>query len=129
MARIDDMRERYEKFSQGDIPGATDMWADDFVWQGPNSSEVPGSGEHQGKQAALEVLGQAVGAWDEYVLTADECFEQGGTVVVLGHTDIKKGDQSITAPVVHIWRFEGDQIKRFQFLTDTLQGAKLLGVA
>src|SRR3712207_7344957 len=76
MARIDDMRERYEKFSQGDIPGATDLWADDFVWQGPNAGEVPGSGEHQGKPAALEVLGQAVGAWAEYVLTADEFFER-----------------------------------------------------
>jgi hypothetical protein len=29
---------------------------------------------------------------------------------------------------VHIWRYDGDQIKRLQILTDTLQTAELLGV-
>src|SRR3712207_7021547 len=31
--KIDQMRERYDKFNQGDIDGATDLWADDFTWQ------------------------------------------------------------------------------------------------
>jgi hypothetical protein len=74
------------------------------------------------------VLQQAVGAWDEFRLSADEFFEDGDTVVVLGHTDVKKGDNSARLPVVHIWRWQGDQIKRFQILTETLQSAKLLGV-
>jgi hypothetical protein len=39
------------------------------------------------------------------------------TVVVLAHTD------------VHIWRFEGGQVKRLQLLTDTHQSAQLLGIA
>ena len=126
--KIDQMRERYDKFSQGDIDGATDLWADDFVWDGGDSSELPGGGEHNGKQEALEVLGQVVGSWDEFRLTPDEFLEEGDTVVVLGHTDVKKGDQSAELPVVHIWRWEGDQIKRFQILTDTFQTAKLLGI-
>jgi ketosteroid isomerase-like protein len=126
---VEEMRERYEKFNQGDIEGATNQWADDFVWQGPNSTELPGGGEHTGKQEALQVLQKAVGAWDEFKLSADEFFEEGDTVVVLGHTDVKKGDKSAQVPVVHIWRWEGDQIKRFQVLTDTLQSAQLLGIA
>jgi hypothetical protein len=32
-------------------------------------------------------------------------------------------------PVVHIWRFEGDEVKRLQLLTDTLRSARVLGVA
>jgi uncharacterized protein len=126
---IDAMRERYDKFNQGDIEGATDQWADDFVWQGSNSTELPGGGEHTGKDEALQVLQQAVGAWDEFNLSADEFLEEGDTVVVLGHTDVKKGDKSAQVPVVHIWRWEGDQIKRLQLLTDTLQAAQLLGIA
>jgi len=127
--RIDETRERYAKFSQGDVEGAVSNWADDFVWQGGNSEELPGGGEHRGRDAALQVMGQAVGSWDEFNLVADEFFEDGDTVVVLGHTDVKKGDQSAQLPVVHIWRWEGDQAKRLQILTDTYQGAKLLGIS
>ena len=124
----DRLKQGYQAFSQGDIQTATENWTDDFTWQGTNSEELPGGGEHKGKEAALEVLQKAVGAWDEFKLSADEFYEDGDTVVVLGHTDVKKGDNSAEIPVVHIWRFEGDQVCRLQILTDTLQGAKLLGV-
>jgi ketosteroid isomerase-like protein len=127
--RIDEMRKRYDEFNQGDIQGATQDWADDIVWQGSNSTQLPGGGEHRGKDEVLNVLQQAVGAWDEFKLSPDEFFEDGDTVVVLGHTDVKKGDQSAQTPVVHIWRWQGDQIKRLQILTDTLQVAQLLGAA
>ncbi len=127
--KIEQMRQRYEDFNQGDIESATQEWADDVVWQGSNSTELPGGGEHKGKDEALQVLQQAVGAWDEFKLSADEFFEDGDTVVVLGHTEVKKGDQSADTPVVHIWRWEGDQIKRLQILTDTHQTAQLLGQA
>jgi ketosteroid isomerase-like protein len=123
------MRQRYDEFNQGDIQGATQDWADDFVWDGPGSAELPGGGQHTGKDQALEVLQQAVGAWDEFKLSVDEFFEDGDTVVVLGHTEQSKGGKSAKTPVVHIWRWQGDQIKRFQILTDTLQAAQLLGIA
>ena len=59
--KSDALRERYELFSQGDLERALDMWSDDFVWEGANASELPGSGRHEGKQAAIEVLQQVVG--------------------------------------------------------------------
>ncbi len=42
---------------------------------------------------------------------------------------MKKGDQSAEVPVVHVWRFEGDEVKRLQILTDNYQTAQLLGIA
>jgi uncharacterized protein len=129
-AKADLLRERYEQFSQGDLENALSNWTDDFAWEGSNSEELPGGGTHQGRDKALEVLQQAVGAWDEFNLTADEFYENGDTVVVLGHTQVKKGDQSAKVPVVHIWRFRGDdQVCRLQILTDTFQTAQLLGKA
>jgi ketosteroid isomerase-like protein len=128
MTRKDELKQRYDAFSRGDLESALDLWADDFVWQGSNSTELPGGGEHTGKDQAVQVLQQAVGAWDEFNLVADEFFEEGDSVVVLGHTEVKKGGQSARLPVVHIWRFEGDQIKRLQILTDTHQSAQLLGI-
>ena len=98
-SRIETMQQRYEEFNQGDIESATQLWADDIVWQGANSTELPGGGEHRGKDEALQVLQQAVGAWDEFRLSADEFFEHGDTVVVLGHTQVRKGDDSRETPV------------------------------
>jgi len=86
-------------------------------------------GEHAGRTAALGALQRAAGAWDEFRFSPDEFFENGETVVVLGHSDLRKGAISATTPVVHIWRWEGGQITRFQFVTDTLQLARLLGLA
>lgn len=125
---VDLMRQRYEQFSQGDLENALADWADDIVWQGSNSTELPGGGEHHGREAAMRALQSAVGAWDEFNLQADEFFEDGDTVVVLGHNSVKKGGQSAKVPVVHVWRWSGDQIKRLQILTDTHQTAQLLGL-
>ena len=127
--RADRMRQRYQEFSQGDLDAALQDWADDFVWQGSNWTDLPGGGEHRGKDQAIKVLQEAVGAWDAFELTPDEFYEQDDTVIVLGHTNVKKGDQSAKVPVVHIWRWEGDQVKRLQILTDTYQTAQLLGKA
>jgi hypothetical protein len=98
------------------------------VWEGSNASELPGSGRHEGKQAAVGVLQQVVGVWDWFELTADEFVEQGDTIVVLGHVDAAKDDRSAKIPFVHIWRYRGDQICRLQILTDTLETGRTLGV-
>ena len=123
------LKERYEKFGQGDLEGALDLWTDDFVWEGSSSSDLPGAGRVEGKEAAIEKLQGAVGAWDKFELSADEFIEEGDTVVVLGHTDLAKGDKSARVPVVHIWRYRGDdEICRLQILTETLESARVLGI-
>jgi ketosteroid isomerase-like protein len=126
---LDTLKQGYEDFNKGDIEAASRPWADDIVWQGSNSEDLPGGGTHEGKDAFLEVLQQAVGAWDEFSLSADEFFDNGDSIVVLGHNKVKKGDQSAELPVVHIWRFENGEVKRLQLLTDTHQAAQLLGQA
>lgn len=124
---VDRAKQAYEAFSNGDVQAATENWAADIVWQG-GGQDLPGGGEHQGKDAALEVLGKAVGAWDEFVLHMDEFVDGGDTVVALGHTHVKKGGKEAQLPVVHILRFEGEELKRLQILTDTHEAAKVLGV-
>lgn len=123
---VDLLKKGYADFSSGDIQAATAPWSDDFTWEGPDSEELPGSGRHEGKDAALQVLQKAVGAWDEFNLSADEFVDGGDTVVVLGHNEASKGGNSIKQPVVNIWRFEGGTPVRLQILTDTLQSAKAL---
>ncbi len=93
------------------------------MWPGSNSAELPGGGEHRGKDQAPHALQRAVGAWDEFKLSADEFFEAGDIVVVLGHTAVKMGDRSTKTPVVHIWRWPGEQIKRIQPRTRVIRRA------
>ena len=126
---LDTLKQGYEDFNKGDIEAASRPWADDIVWQGSASEDLPGGGTHKGKDAFLQVLQQAVGAWDEFSLTADEFFDNGDSIVVLCHNSVKKGDKSADLPVVHIWRFENGEAKRLQLLTDTYQAAQLLGQA
>lgn len=126
---IDRVRRGYAALDRGDIAAATQDWADDFVWEGPGSADLPMGGQHAGRAAAVGVLQRAAAAWDEFRFSPEEFFENGETVVVLGHSEVRKGGVSATTPVVHIWRWHGEQIKRFQFVTDTLQLARLLGLA
>ncbi len=121
----DTAKQAYEAFSKGDVEGATGNWADDIVWQG-GGQDLPGGGEHQGKEEALQTLQKAVGSWDEFSLHMDEFVGDGETVVALGHSHVKKGGNEAQLPVVHILRFDGDQLKRIQILTDTHEANKVL---
>src|SRR3954466_11253715 len=124
---VDKAKQGDEAFSNGDVQAATENWADDIVWDG-GGQDLPGGGEHQGKDAALDVLGKAVGAWDEFTLHMDEFVEAGDTVVALGHSHVKKDGREGQLPVVHILRFDGGKVKRFQILTDSHEAAKVLGI-
>ena len=123
---VDTAKDAYQKFSSGDIDGATENWADDIEWDG-GGQDLPGGGTHSGKDAALQVLQKAVGSWDEFSLSMDEFVDGGDTVVALGHSNVKKGGNSAELPVVHILRFQGDQLRRIQILTDTHEANKVLG--
>ena len=127
-SKTDALKERYERFRQGDLVGALDLWTEDFVWDGDESG-LPGSGRHEGKQAAIRIVQETVGAWDMFELSADEYVEQGDTVVVLGHMDVAKDNRSGRLPLVHIWRYRDEGICRLQPMVDSLGMAKLLGLA
>jgi len=124
---IDALKDAYKAFSEGDAESAADAFADDAVWEGSNSTELPGGGKHEGKEAIVEAMQSVAGGWDEYDLTPDEFFENEDTVVVLLHADVK-GAESGQLPTVHIARFEDGKIRRFQALTDTLLSAQYLGL-
>jgi ketosteroid isomerase-like protein len=122
----DALKQGYERFGQGDIEGAMEVWHDDIRWEGSESTRIPGNGVHEGKQAVAQSLQDTVQAYDTFTVTPDEFIEDGDTVVTLGHTEASKGDRSEKLPFVHIWRFEGGKVKRAQILTDTAVAAELL---
>ncbi len=90
---VDRIRQGYDELARGDIQRAAQDWAEDFVWQCLHSAELPMGGEHVGRAPALRVLQRVAGPWDEFRFCAEEFFEDGETVVVLGHSDVMKGRQ------------------------------------
>jgi len=136
----DALRERYERFSRGDLEGALDLWTDDFVWEGTldlltedsyrsDSFALPGSERHEGKQAAIEALQRWLSAWDSFEITPDDFVENGHTVLMLGHTRVVKDEQARTLPALHICSFRDDgRQDGVRILTDTRVSAELLGI-
>jgi ketosteroid isomerase-like protein len=122
----DKLKEGYAAYGQGDLETAMKDWHDDVRWEGSESTRIPGNGVHEGKQAIAGSLQETVQAYDSFSVTPDEFIEDGDTVIALGHTEASKGDKNAKVPFVHIFRFEGDKVKRIQILTDTAVAAELL---
>ena len=122
----DALEQGYEAFGRGDLESAMESWHDDIRWEGSESTRLPGSGVHEGKQAIAGALQETVGAYDTFTVIPDEFIEDGETVVTLGHTEASKGEKSAKLPFVHIWRFEGGKAKRVQILTDTAVAVEVL---
>jgi ketosteroid isomerase-like protein len=131
-SHIDTVRPAYEAFAQGDPSGLIGLFADDVVWDGPNSEEIPGGGRAEGKAAAEATLQRIAEQWDGYQGQADEFFAEGRTVVVLGHGQgtAKASGEEVKFPFVHVWRLRDDgTAEQVQALTDTLLLGKALRVA
>jgi uncharacterized protein len=127
MADVEGLKKGYEAFSQGDLDGAPELWADDIKWEGPNEERIPGGGTHSGKDEAKQALAKIAEDFESFSSPPDEIIEAEDTVVVLGHAEGKtKSGNELKVPFVHIWRFEGDKIKRGQLLTDTSEVLKAL---
>ena len=117
----------YDAFNQGDLDGAVELWTDDIQWEGPNEERIPGGGTHSGKDAAKQALASIGENFESFSSAPDEIIEADNTVVVLGHAEGKtKNGNDVKVPFVHIWRFEGEKIKRGQLLTDTSEVLKAL---
>jgi ketosteroid isomerase-like protein len=123
------LKDGYQAFAKGDIQAATQSFADDITWEGPNTDRIPGSGTHTGVDQIVQNVWSVIpGTWDDFSVTPDEFIEDNGTVVVLGHNEAtaKSTGKKIKVPFVHVWRFEGDKAKRVQTLSDTAVIAEAL---
>ena len=122
------VQERYERFVRGDFAGALDQWAPDFVWA-DDSVGLPWSGRTEGRDAAAQVLMRTVQAFDTFALVPDEYLGDGDTVAVLGHIDVTKADRSGRISFVHLVRYRGDEVRELQVISDSLESARVLGLA
>jgi len=123
------LKDGYQAFANGDIEAATEIFADDIRWEGPNTDRIPGSGTYTGPQEIVQNAWAPIPqTWDDFSVTPDEFIEQDDTVIVLGHNEAKAKStgKQVSVPFVHVWRFDGGKAKRVQTLTDTAVIAEAL---
>ena len=128
MSNIDTLKKGYDDFGRGDIEAVFEAWHDDVKWEGGNP-DTPAGGDYSGKQEIGGAFGELGEAWEDLNVTPDEFVGEGDTVCVLGHisgTGKATGHQ-VKSPFVHVYRFEGDKVKRIQILGDTLTAARATG--
>ena len=117
---VDTLKRGYEAFNSGDVETLTGLFAEDVRWEGSTDERVPGAGTFDGRDGALQALGEAASAFESITSTPDEFIEDGDTVVVLGHTEGRtKAGKDVKVPFVHVWRMSDGVIGRGQLLTDT----------
>ena len=119
---IETLKRGYEAFNSGDTETLAGLFHDDVRWEGSNNERVPGGGTYDGRDEALSALGRAVEPFESITSHPDEWFEDGDTVVVLGHTEGRtKSGNDLKVPFVHVWRMSDGRAKRGQLLTDTAE--------
>ena len=124
----DALRRGYDAFNSGDQEGLAALFADDIRWEGPNTPGVPMSGEHDGKDAVLQALGEIGETFERFDVSPDEMVEEGDTIVVLSHIEATtKSGNDLKLPGVEVWRMRDGTAQRVQTLIDTAQIKDALG--
>jgi ketosteroid isomerase-like protein len=124
------LRQGYDAFAKGDIDGVMDIFDESIRWEGPNATELPGGGTHEGKEAVMQMIGSIQASFDRFDLTPDDFLESGDRVVVLWHVDGRtKTGNDVSLPGVHVWDLRDGKAVRCQALTDTFEFAKAQGIA
>jgi ketosteroid isomerase-like protein len=117
------VRSFYTALSQGDVPTALGLMADDIEWNTMWHYKVEGRGP---QNVAEGLLAPLMAEWSSFALTPAEYNANGDTVVSLGvFTGVHGGSgKSVKADYAHVWDLEDGRIQRFRQYIDTLAVAE-----
>jgi uncharacterized protein len=113
------IKNAYDAFSRGDIPGAMAAFAEDIFWHVPGRG--PLSHDYRGHAEVLGFFGHFMElSHGTFRLQVDDVLAKGDRVVVFCTESAQRGGRSWSAPQVHVWtvrdgkaeafwEYEGDQ--------------------
>lgn len=113
------VRKAYADFSQGNIAGVLDAFADDIEWISPGSNAL--SGERHGKEEVAGFFRTLGGLWEFLAFEPREYFTAGDRVVVLGRYEVRSRQTGRTAAThwAMVWTFRNGKAIHFQEYMDT----------
>lgn len=120
--RVETVRTALRAFGEGEHDQFIEIFHEEVEWVGPQGSNFPGSGTHQGRDAVRENFVDDIGEGypsfgfrPEHYLDADE----QGWVVTLGVFTGEGGTDSFEVPAVVVWEFRDDKVGTVRIYTDT----------
>ncbi len=114
------IRECYEKFGSGDIPGLLDLCADDIDWTVPEIENAPFSGFWHGRESVEEFFSLLGGAEDITDFEPREFIAQDDKVVVLGRSTatVRSTGRHYSTEWVHICTVKNGKMTGFHEFFD-----------
>lgn len=120
--RVETVRTALRAFGEGEHDQFIEIFHEEVEWVGPQGSNFPGSGTHQGRDAVRENFVDDIGEGypsfgfrPEHYLDADE----QDWVVTLGVFTGEGGTDSFEVPAVVVWEFRDDKVGTVRIYTDT----------
>ena len=107
------VREAYECFESGDIPGLLERLSDDVDWESPGI--LPVGGSYRGHDGAGEFFSNVAEKWAELEVKPDNLVADGDYVVSLGHArgKLASGDEAEYG-FSHVFKVEDGKVTRFR---------------
>ncbi len=109
------VRDGYEKFGSGDVPGLLSLFADDIDWATPHIENAPFAGTRLGLEEVREFFQLLDESEDISFLEPTEFIAQGDRVVVLGRSKatVKATGRSYETDWVHVFTVKDGKVTNF----------------
>jgi len=119
------LRDGYDCFARGDIPGAMSTFSLDIVWTVPGPRGL--DGVYRGHAGVGDFFTKIAAAWSHQVLSVEEILVDGDRAVVLGRHDIAgAAGGSCDIAFAHVWEVREGLATSFMEYTDTEELARVL---
>ena len=129
---VDTVKELYECFGRGDVPGILERLDPDVEWEHDWGGEpLPIYATRRGREAAVGFF-EALGEFDFLRFEPAGFLEGGDMVAVPIHAELrhKSSGRGFRDLEMHLWTFGADGlVRRFRHMGDTHQFAKMAGLA
>jgi ketosteroid isomerase-like protein len=118
-------RAAYEAFRRGDLEGVGKYFADDVVWESPDT--LPTGGVFRGRDAVLGSFAEIPKYWSKFSVDPDEYIDAGDHVVVRGVQSVTGPGGSTESRYLHLFTLSNGKVTRGEYIADTVKGKEALG--
>ncbi len=133
MSNLELVKNTYEAFGRGDIPGVLGAMDPEMEWyEAEGNPYMPSGDPFVGPDEILNKLFMRLGSeWDGFTVHSHAFYEMGDTVVVEGRYTgkYKATDKDADIQVCHIWTVRDGKLKKFQQYVNTAALQEVMGVA
>jgi ketosteroid isomerase-like protein len=125
---VESIRSAYQAFAKQDIPSVMEAFADDIVWDTPDS--LPGGGVFHGKEEVGQFFSGLGDHYDELRVEPDDVFDAGDRLVAVGHHRGRvTGGDEFEVRWAMVWEMSDGKAVAFREYSDTAPIARAIDAA